>query len=130
MHKYMLKWLLLAASLLIIFTPLSGQATTPVTLEGASSLEPTLRVGILSNQQTVHISADANFDLVAAGTNTLLGSFRPYEAITISVNDSGFTVNDLPVAATGITVVQKKDDVMVYIEQYIQVFIALWARQV
>lgn len=108
MHKYMLKWLLLAASLLIIFTPISGQATTPVTLEGASSLEPTLRVGILSNQQTVHISADSTFDLVAAGTNTLLGSFRSYEAVTISVNDSGFTINDLPVAATGINVVQKK----------------------
>lgn len=121
MHKYMLKWLLLAASLLIIFTPISGQATTPVTLEGASSLEPTLRVGILSNQQTVHISADSSFDLVAAGTNTLLGSFRSYEAVTISVNDSGFTVNDLPVAATGINIVQKKDDVMVYIEQYIHV---------
>lgn len=121
MYKYMLKWLLLAASLLIILLPVSGQAAPPVVIEGNYSLEPNLRVGILTNQQTVHISADANFDLIAAGTNTLLGSFRPYEAVTISVKDSGFIVNDLPVAATGINVVQRKDDVMVYIEQYVQV---------
>lgn len=120
MRKYMLKWLLLAASLLFVFIPVAGQAL-PEVAEGDSFLEPSLRVGILTNQHTVHISAEANFDIVAAESNTLLGSFHPHEGVKISVNETGFTVNDIPVAAAGINIVQKKDNVIEYIEQYILV---------
>ncbi len=119
MHKHMLQWLLLAAFVLL-FLPLSGQAGSSETVATMSLQEPSLRVGILTNQQNVQISADANFDLVSFGTGKVLGSFRAYEGVAITVKDGNFAINGVPVSGTGINVVLK-DDVMVYIEQYAHV---------
>ncbi|MDF2572472.1 MAG: SpoIID/LytB domain protein, partial [Sporomusa sp.] len=65
MHKYMLKWLML---FVFVFLPLCGYAQPSDADEVVSFFEPTLRVGLLVNQQSVQVSADANFDLVSSGT--------------------------------------------------------------
>lgn len=119
MHKHMLKWLLLAVFFLL-FLPLSGQAQA-VAKETLWLKEPSLRVGILTGQPSVHITADSKFNLVSAGTNKILGSFRAYEKVTVTVKDNGMAINGTPVAATGIHVVRKNNDVMVFIEQFTHV---------
>lgn len=120
MHKHMLKWFKLVAFVLLLL-PLSGQARVSEPDEAMYLQEPSLRVGIFTNQQSVQISADANFDLISTGSNKVLGSYRAYETVTITARDGSFTINGVPVFATDVNVVQKKDDVMIYIEQYVQV---------
>ncbi len=118
MRKHMLQWLLLVFFMLL-FLPVTGQAR-----EKEPALwpkEPSLRVGILTGQQSVQITADANFELVNAGTNKTVKSFRAYEKVTISDKGNGFSINGMPVAANSIHVVLKNKDVMVSIKQYAHV---------
>lgn len=118
LYKYVIKWLMLAVFLVF---PLSGYAEHLVAEEVMFSAEPTLRVGILTNQQMAQVSADANFDIVSTETKKVLGSFLAYDNVTITAQKGGYAVNGVPVMANGITVVQKKDDVMIFIEQFVQV---------
>lgn len=120
MHKHMLQWLLLAF-LVLLFLPLTGQAKGAEIPETLWLREPTLRVGILTGQQSVQITADANFDLVHAGTNKKVRSFRAYDKVAITDIGNGFAINGMPVVANGINVVLKNKDVMVSIEQYAHV---------
>ncbi|WP_425061208.1 hypothetical protein SCACP_19910 [Sporomusa carbonis] len=118
MDKYVLKWLLLIAVLAVVFLPLSGQAQMAdddvITL-----FQPALRVGILTNQRTIQVSADTDFDIVTAGKT--LGSFRAHEQVTIALKDGVFSVNGVTVAAADLEVVAKKDESLYYLEQFIQV---------
>ncbi|SDE60214.1 SpoIID/LytB domain-containing protein [Sporomusa acidovorans] len=114
----MLKWLLLVVFLVF---PLAGNAQALDVSEGVLN-EPILRVGILTNQPSIQISSDANFDIVNSGTAEILRSFRAYDGVTIAAKDTGgFVINGVPVAAAGLTVVQKKDDLLFYVEQHIYV---------
>ena len=110
----MLKWLLLAV--FFIF-PLSGYAQAG---SGAvPAFEPNLRVGILTNQHTIEVSADAKFDIVSTDAAKVLGSFGANDTVTIAVRESGFTINDRPVKATGLAVVKKKEHALVSSEHYL-----------
>lgn len=114
MYRHMIKWLLL--TVFFIF-PLSGYAHSG---NGAvSALEPNLRVGILTNQHSIEVSADAKFAIVSTGTTKVLGNFTAQEPVTIAVRESGFTINGRPVEATGLAVVMKKAHSLVYSEQYL-----------
>ena len=109
----MVKWLML--TFLFVF-PLAAYAHA-----GSGTLpgyEPNLRVGILTNQHSVEISADAKFAIVSTSTAKVLGNFGAKDTVTIAVRESGFTVNDVPVAATGMAVVINKEHSLVYSEPY------------
>ncbi|WP_371370729.1 SpoIID/LytB domain-containing protein [Sporomusa aerivorans] len=119
MPKHMVKWLLLA--FLLVLVPLAGQAKISAINDGLFNAEPSLRVGILTGQQNAQISADANFDLVDTADAKILGSFRAYDTATLILKDGYFFINGVRVLATGIDVVQKKEDLIVNVEQYIYV---------
>lgn len=116
MQRHMVKWLMLAFFLIIPLTgyaqPASGSLPT---------FEPNLRVGILTNQQSIQVSADAKFDMISTETSKVLRSFQAYDEVTITVSDDGFSINGVPVMSAGINVVQKKDEMMVYIEPRIYI---------
>ncbi|HWR45368.1 SpoIID/LytB domain-containing protein [Sporomusa sp.] len=118
MHKHMLKWVMLAVILLL---PLSGYAQPSDADETVSLFEPSLRVGILINQQSVQVSADANFDLVDFGAAKVLASFRARDLATVTMQDGVLAINGAPVAAAGVDIVVKKDDALFYVEQLIHV---------
>ncbi|SMC59944.1 SpoIID/LytB domain-containing protein [Sporomusa malonica] len=118
MHKYMLKWLML---FVLVFLPLCGYAQPSNADEVVSFFEPSLRVGILTNQQSVQVSADANFDLVSAGAGKVLGSFRAKDIVAITIKNGEFAINGLPTTAAGVDVIIKKDEFLFYVEQHIQV---------
>lgn len=120
MHKHMIEWVLLAVALL--FVPLSVQAAgLSGGLAALAPAEPSLRVGILTNQQSVQISADASFDLVDTAEAKVLGSFRAYDTATLTLRDGYFYINGVPALTMGIEVVHKKEDLIVAVEQYIHI---------
>ncbi|MDF2874285.1 MAG: SpoIID/LytB domain protein [Sporomusa sp.] len=118
MHKYMLEWVMFVAMLLL---PLSGYAQSSDSEADVAFFEPSLRVGILTNQPSVQISANANYDLVDTGAGKKLASFRAGDRITIGMQDGVLVINGAAITAKGIDVVVKKDDALYYIEQLVQV---------
>ena len=114
MYRHMIKWLLV--TVFFIF-PVSGHAHSGNGTVSAS--EPNLRVGILTNQHSIEVTADAKFAIVSTGTAKVLGNFAAKEPVTIAVRESGFSMNGRPVEANGLAVVMKKAHSLVYSEQYL-----------
>ena len=120
MPKHMIKWTMFVVFLLV---PLFGYAYSADTGPEAdvAFFEPSLRVGILINQPTVQVSAEANFDLTDPATGKVLSSFRTGDKVTIAAQDKFLTVNGAVVTAKEIGVVVKKNEALYYIEQLLQV---------
>ncbi len=112
----MVQWLLLAVFFLF---PVIGHAQP---LHAAmSAFEPSLRVGILSNQQNVEISADSSFAIVNTSTGKVLGNFGAKDIVIVSIKKAGFSINNIPVEAAGLNILIKNDHLVPYREQYVSV---------
>lgn len=101
----MIQWLLLAVFLIL---PLSVYAQ-PLT-EPLPAAEPNLHVGILTDQQSIEVCADANFVIINTDAK-VLGNFSAKDTVTIAINKAGFTINAKPVIATGIDIIMNKQSV-------------------
>lgn len=69
--------------------------------------EPDIRVGILSNQPNVVISADKDFFLVDNSTNSILFHFKANEKVVITADNEKLNVNGRTVAGTKLRIVFK-----------------------
>lgn len=116
MSKNMIKCLLLAVFMLL---PLFGARATQV--DDVSFFQPSLRVGLLTNQPRVQVSADADFDLADANTGKVLASFRARHPVTVSIKNGALFANDRKLKAASIDVVVKKNNDLYYLEQLVRV---------
>ncbi|MDD4599810.1 hypothetical protein SDC9_30257 [bioreactor metagenome] len=57
------------------------------------SKEPDIRVGILSNQPNVVVSANIDFSIIDSDTNKVIAKYKPNEKVSISSTGSQMTVN-------------------------------------
>jgi len=82
--KHALYYFLLPITLIIAFFVVPAQA---------QSLEPTIRVGLLSNQENVLISADANFVILNGESGQVLTYLVAGQQAIIAVKGRSFSIN-------------------------------------
>jgi stage II sporulation protein D len=81
----------------------------------ARPLEPTIRVGILSDQHQVVLSADTDFEIRNGETGQLLERVSTNQKAIISLQGKNIFINDKPVAAIKYSIVKIKNDSEHYI---------------
>jgi stage II sporulation protein D len=99
--------------ILLLVVVLMTSYSSPVQ---ANSLEPAIRVGILSDQQNVLISADTNFAILNAITGELLAHFVAGEKATIAVKEKAISINGQQVSADKLMVLKFRDNGEHYFE--------------
>ncbi|MBP2628222.1 MAG: SpoIID/LytB domain protein [Firmicutes bacterium] len=82
----------------------------------AEPLQSTIRVGILSNQENVLISADTKFEILNGETGQLLVHLAAGEKATISVKGKTLSINGKLTKAVKISVLTSKNNGEHYIE--------------
>lgn len=89
----------------------------PVLSYGQSLMhEPEIKVGILSNQPNVVVSASTDFSVTDNDTNQIIGKYAPNERVVISLSGKTVTVNGKSVAAKEISITLKLDNGEYYSE--------------
>lgn len=81
-----------------------------VTPVNASSSEPNLKVGLWSNQSSILLSADTDFDLVNSYTKQVLESYKGNEKVVVSINNTGILINNKTTNANKISVILKTEE--------------------
>ncbi len=89
-----------------ILIPVIVLMATFVSPVKASPAEPQIRVGILSNQQSVLLSADTDFDIKNADTGQLLKHIHAKDRVTISSVGKTITINSKQSAALHVNIVK------------------------
>lgn len=69
-----------------------------------------IRVGILSNIQTVLLSGDTDFDITNGETGKSLGHFSSGAMVTLGVQEKNITINNKKILGTKIHIVKAKND--------------------
>jgi len=105
--KHVFYYILLPITLIIAFFVTPAQAQV---------LEPTIRVGILSNQESVFISADTNFVILNGETGQLLTHLGVGEKATIAKQGNTLTINGKVVKAKKFSVLTVQFDGKHYVE--------------
>lgn len=109
MRKQYAKFFLFCMALLVY-------CFTPVKTNAAPSFEPDIRVGLWSNQSSVLVSADTDFEIINSVTKEVLGNTKAKEKVAVSINDSGILINNKLTDAKRINVVVKSEAALHYIE--------------
>ncbi|EGO61851.1 SpoIID/LytB domain-containing protein [Acetonema longum] len=102
-----MKKLCMNVTLVLLFTFFSGIMADP--LYAAKRQEPLIRVGLLSGQPQVLVSAESDFMLVAADSGQKIHTFRARETVKISMKSQVLTVNDKPISVRSIQLAFKDD---------------------
>ncbi|MBC8014393.1 MAG: SpoIID/LytB domain-containing protein [Sporomusaceae bacterium] len=76
----------------------------------ANPVESTIRVGILSNQQNISVSADAHIQILNAATGELVARLRAGEKGTITVSKNRISINGKQAAAVKLNLLVLKND--------------------
>lgn len=92
---------------LILFLSLSG-APFSVTAAAKQS-EPLIRVGILTNQVSILVSADTPFELVDSRGKSV-GKFKMQEKVAVSARTAGFAINGALIETASISVQPTADN--------------------
>jgi stage II sporulation protein D len=80
---------------------------TPVS---AMSAEPNIKIGLWTNQSSILISADIDFDLVNSNTMQTVDSFKANEKAAVSINNTGILINNKLVDANKLSVILKTEE--------------------
>jgi stage II sporulation protein D len=72
----------------------------------AQAVEPTIRVNILSNVQTVLISGESDFEILSGETGKQLARFTAGEQVSFAVKEKSMTINDKKVDVAKCRIVQ------------------------
>ena len=99
--KNIFSYILLPIALFIIFS------SSPIQ---ANPVESTIRVGILSNQQNVSVSADDHVAILNAVTGKLIARLPAGEKGNITVTANKISINGKQVAAVKLTILILKND--------------------
>jgi len=105
--KHVFYYILLPITAVIIFFVVPAQA---------KSLESTIRVGILSNQENVLVSADTQFEIANGETGQLLVELAAGEKATITKAGKTITINGKPVTAVTLSVLTFQNNDEHYLE--------------
>jgi stage II sporulation protein D len=85
-----------------------GSFIFPVYVFGQSMIkEPNIRVGILSNQPNVMISANNDFVVADTDTKKIIAKFKPREKVSITLSSKSIAINGKPIASKGINITSK-----------------------
>lgn len=79
--------------------------------------EPNIRVGILTNQSNVYVTANEDFMIKDPGTNDVFGKYAANEKILISEKNNRMYVGKLPINNRTISVVTSDKDARIQVNQ-------------
>ncbi|MBP2649541.1 MAG: SpoIID/LytB domain protein [Firmicutes bacterium] len=99
--------MLILRNVVILALIIIGLCIVPV-YAAPFSQEPLIRVGILSNQSQIVISANQEFSLVEDTTGKVLGRYLPCDKVTITINGGKLALNSKVITATEVRVAVPK----------------------
>ena len=76
-----------------------------------AAVEPTIRIGLMTQQFSITLSSDADFEVLDADSGSVISGYAAKTKVRLGLRDGQFTLNNNQVTASKIRVAFKSDRV-------------------